>query len=341
MPETKLKEKKQIGYINCVKGYGIWLVVLGHLLDPGMLLKTFIYSFHMPLFFSVYGMTYSRPENFKALLRRLFKRFLSYGVTYIIWALIYCSFSFKNLALVLFGSNESLTAAQSSGVLWFLPCYFIAAAVFEAVMFLLSDRKHGIAAAGVVFAAAAVIGFVLGRHTLVSYRWPWGADIALAASLFCWVGYAVKNYIIPALSSKRLISALVCILGFGLCFLSLLVKTESGYMRMAGADYGNFPLFLLTGISGILASVILMYFIDKKIKILRTVLSCLGTYSLVIMVLQRDFTNFYQSHIPANFDNSAVALCVSFVITAACFAGSYIISRIVPELAGKYRILKK
>lgn len=92
--------KKRLNYIDSIKGFGIWLVVLGHLLDPGNYLKSYIYGFHMPLFFSVYGMTYKCPESVSSLAKRIIKRFFSYGVTYFIWALIYCQFNIRNFCLL-------------------------------------------------------------------------------------------------------------------------------------------------------------------------------------------------------------------------------------------------
>lgn len=56
-------EKKRLEYIDIARGIGIVLVVLGHCLsqlDGG--LRTFIYSFHMPLFFALAGMTHKTIE---------------------------------------------------------------------------------------------------------------------------------------------------------------------------------------------------------------------------------------------------------------------------------------
>lgn len=41
--------------IDIAKGIGIILVVLGHLDTNGQISREFIYSFHMPLFFSFRG----------------------------------------------------------------------------------------------------------------------------------------------------------------------------------------------------------------------------------------------------------------------------------------------
>lgn len=82
--DTNKTKRPRSRYVDGIKGFGIWLIVLGHMLLPQNLFKRYTYGFHVPVFFSVYGMTYTPPENFKELFQRIVKRFFSYGVTYII-----------------------------------------------------------------------------------------------------------------------------------------------------------------------------------------------------------------------------------------------------------------
>ena len=53
---------KRISYIDMAKGIGIILVVLGHSIFPSENLTTWIYSFHMPLFFILSGMLLSHTH---------------------------------------------------------------------------------------------------------------------------------------------------------------------------------------------------------------------------------------------------------------------------------------
>ena len=46
---------KRLDYMDAVKGIGILLVVMGHNLQGIPALTSWIYSFHMPLFFIVTG----------------------------------------------------------------------------------------------------------------------------------------------------------------------------------------------------------------------------------------------------------------------------------------------
>lgn len=56
---NQLVENKRIAYIDIAKGIGILFVMLGHCLySEESPIRLFIYSFHMPLFFVLSGMTY-------------------------------------------------------------------------------------------------------------------------------------------------------------------------------------------------------------------------------------------------------------------------------------------
>ena len=49
----------RIDEIDVMRGIGILLVVIGHVFPAGKRVHTFIYSFHMPLFFIISGMALS------------------------------------------------------------------------------------------------------------------------------------------------------------------------------------------------------------------------------------------------------------------------------------------
>ena len=53
--QTMIKKCPRIEYIDLAKAIGIFLVCLGHTVDPDTQLKTIIYAFHMPLFFILSG----------------------------------------------------------------------------------------------------------------------------------------------------------------------------------------------------------------------------------------------------------------------------------------------
>ena len=51
MKQIGIHNDDRIDTIDIIKGFGILLVIFGHINTEGQLSRFFIYSFHMPLFF--------------------------------------------------------------------------------------------------------------------------------------------------------------------------------------------------------------------------------------------------------------------------------------------------
>ena len=58
-----MNDDTRIGTIDIAKGVGIVLVIIGHALPSDNLLRIFVYTFHMPLFFILAGMV-MKPANY-------------------------------------------------------------------------------------------------------------------------------------------------------------------------------------------------------------------------------------------------------------------------------------
>ena len=69
----------KVNKVDSLKGFAIILVVLGHIASP---LSSFIYSFHMPLFFIASGFFLNPTNELKSEIiksfKRLFKPFFIY-----------------------------------------------------------------------------------------------------------------------------------------------------------------------------------------------------------------------------------------------------------------------
>lgn len=79
-------ESERIGWVDNLRGIGIFLVVLGHLSLPEIEMKI-IYSFHMPLFFFISGFLFkmNRFEDKKIGIK---KRFSSLIIPYLVFWII-------------------------------------------------------------------------------------------------------------------------------------------------------------------------------------------------------------------------------------------------------------
>ena len=122
---------KRIEWIDTAKGIGIILVIIGHIIPFNNPVCKLIFSFHMPLFFFLSGITYNekRYTSFKLLLKNKARTLI---VPFIITALITIAVNiiipswrvnvtWKNIAeLLLLWDLHGL----NNGPIWFLGCLF-------------------------------------------------------------------------------------------------------------------------------------------------------------------------------------------------------------------------
>ena len=96
---------KRVHYLDYAKGIAIILVVLGHIFSEGNI-KTYIYSFHMPLFFIISGylFNYSNLNSFKEFIYKRINGIL----------IPYCTFSIINILGYYLLSRLSLIALKTN-----------------------------------------------------------------------------------------------------------------------------------------------------------------------------------------------------------------------------------
>ena len=86
-------ERKRIKYIDIARGICILLVVLGHELTWNDSLRYFLYSFHIPMFFALSGMSMGITGEYKLAFDVYLKRNIDRIVKpYIQVSLIYMAF---------------------------------------------------------------------------------------------------------------------------------------------------------------------------------------------------------------------------------------------------------
>lgn len=157
------QDNNRLIWIDWVKALGIFFICLGHFIPSGNVLRIFLYSFHVPLFFVVAGINFKPISDFshlKAYIKKLFFRII---VPYIIWFVLSDALfiilrkdtlhNFITKLLFLDGTTIWNSA------LWFLPCFFIVS-VFVAFISLYT-RKH----------SYVYIGFVLTILSLLLDFW--------------------------------------------------------------------------------------------------------------------------------------------------------------------------
>lgn len=342
--------------IDIAKAIGIMLVILGHmeaLSDP--VWKQFAASFHMPLFFFVYGIVGMPSESTaQEALPFIKKKLMRIMLPYILWSLIYSwnALSVKRLVCIVYGNNKTFAEAG----LWFLPTMFVA----ECISYWVSVMKKRFGywrgyACGLLCGGFGFLMTEIGRHTLLKkYGFPFSFDIALTAVVFVLVGNVCKAfYLDKIVRSPRKSKGIICIASLVLFLLVFILSrvnscfiVDDAYTRvvMARANYGLYPLFILSGVLGSMATLLL----STVLKPFR-LLDYIGKNSLLYMCTNHICITAFMFLLgkaisvdalstPERFGICMLALCA---VTAMCTALSMVINRWAPILNGKMDVERK
>ena len=135
-------QQKRLDYLDMAKGIGIFLVILGHIEYIQEDTLKWISSFHMPLFFVVGGiLAYLKRDTGRSAFDTIGSRIQGVLTPYLSFSLILLAMntitSIRNpetlSGTVLAKQYIDTFTGYGVHILWFLPAYFIAGAVFALV----------------------------------------------------------------------------------------------------------------------------------------------------------------------------------------------------------------
>lgn len=332
----------RIAYIDIAKALGIFLVILGHTVSSNTLYKEILYAFHMPLFFLLSGVLIKPKESYNAMTWCTFlkKRFSQLMIPYILFGLVYSSFSFKNLAFLLYGTRETLIHAGTLTSLWFLPVLFVANIIVEIVLHICHKRLwyH--------YAIAIIIIFIIGMvfphfHKLGNL---WGIDIAFVAAFFMLLAKSFRPFFDKMAEHLKLSSTVffLCIVIFTIIL--PLNHTDVGYVLMANAIYGNHFIFVFTAIVGCL-SVLAASMVMVKCRLDYKCITFVGQNTLGIFLVHKPFVELGRKlalFCGFDYNNLIIALIIAFASLLFSLIVIRIIDNYVPVFLGystsKYKV---
>ena len=342
--------------LDSLRGFGILLVVWGHISRSAGLVS-WIFSFHMPLFFIISGMLFHERQfldSFKKKVARLLIPYLFFGiVTFAYWALIERLFRGGSGFVVNALTNIFLARAGTSNypqnaVLWFLPCLFVTEMLFLGT-FTLVKSKRAIRHDWAVAATLATVSFlsIMVMHSfglpIDWLRLPWALDILPFSMLFYCIGYLLSRFLMPCMrkfrpqASLHVVYAVIGMAGLGLLW--VFDELTGLSVNLNGASTSNPFWMLCAALLGFISSLMLCVAIDCRL------LQFLGRASLTIMCVHEPVKRaliFVMAKIlgmntGALRANLACAMLVTVITVAICVAVHLILDRFVPVLIGNSR----
>ncbi|MDD6022818.1 MAG: acyltransferase family protein [Oscillospiraceae bacterium] len=250
MEELQPASGNRVTYIDFARGLTMLTVIWGHIMLEGIT-NVFVYSFHMPVFFFLSGMVFSkeRYDGVFALIRRRWKTLiLPYIIaSFISWAwwALRCVILSEPPASYFRPLMQTFIAQGSGGYLIHnVPLWFVTSLFWMEVLYWFLSKCRWKLCLGLSL-LCGLAGVLLMEYTELPSVLPWSLEVTLAAMPF----YAFGNLCarIPNLSQriqrKPLAAVSVVVVSV---ILVVLVASKNGHVTMAQAKLGN-PILFYTG----------------------------------------------------------------------------------------------
>lgn len=268
--------KERIAWIDMSKGIGIILVMIGHM-ETTEALRTYIFSFHMPLFFFISGYVFSVKDSFIEFVWKKFKSLiLPYLYFSVIDMLILMICKEKSFTL-LNGIEKTLLGYGIDAALWFLVCAFFTEVGFYVLTKVLKDNILKLMLFALV---CSVIGYFLSIYRVELF---WKINAVMFSVLFFSFGQFIKKYDIinRIMRTNKVIQIEVfsasAVVSIVFCFANYMVFFK--HVDMKNNFVGNYLFFYLSAIGGIISIVLFANFIKWS-----RILDYFGRNTLIIML---------------------------------------------------------
>lgn len=313
----------------------MWLVILGHAFaDRSHPVRNYIYSFHMPLFFFISGLTYKRSSlGFGKFLKKKAIAFLlpylaiNIFVGLIKYLLHFTIHIYNDLSLsrmlkgMLIGDGANAPCIQS----WFLLTLFLTEIIFYCLDRLMRSEK-GLFISSLIVAA---LGWGYSRFWFFGFLF-WHLDVAFFAVIFFWFGYFFKNCLAGKIQQMpNLWKWMICIAAMAL---GISLQLLNGRVSMNSSFYGRIYLYIPSVLASLMGYAFLSMLLLKNSRILVGV----GKYSMFYLGYHAFVLTILKNFLPFLFNHWYLVVIVS----AFCLLINYFPAKLgteyVPVLVGKW-----
>ena len=331
--------KERVKWVDVLRGIAMFFVIFGHaFVSKDNFIRTYIYSFHMPLFFLISGLTYKKSElKFKEFFfkkcKNLLLPYLFINIFVFIVKLIlqyslglYNVNLLKSLGSFFIGLGKDLPCIQS----WFLISLFIVEILFYLIQRFAKNEK--ITVLSVVLLAAA--GFILSVFSF-SFLQVLHIGASLIGLLFFALGYYFTNQIrvIDKFINKK-ISILVPVVFLPLGFFTAFIN---GRISMNDNHYNNILLFLISSLLSILSLII----ISEKISKFDFLFSYVGKYSLFFFGYHGFVLTVFRKYLPIFVSNNVLTFLTAVITILIMFPLAKPVVEHIPILVGRIKDKKR
>ena len=291
--------KVRIEWLDALKCIAMYLVIIAHAcrVTEGYAYRAYIYTFHMPLFFIISGMTFylqvrnkvwTFPNMLKNKAKGILWPYLTLNLISIpLWMINFRLLSHSDETLgelfyaMIYSNQKEMNSA--SNATWFLLTLFLGLMVFFVVIKVCEKIEWRIVLFGLAF---GLFGFWLSDEVPSDMYLPWHLDVVSVVEMLLMIGYVFLSHIeqvnkVFAGNARKIVGIIIfAAIGF-------IAADHNGRISMSLNRYSDPVIFMITMLSFSMAC-ILFAMLLPKLKIF----SFVGRNTIVYLGLHSFFFRF-------------------------------------------------
>ena len=279
MGQEVKQAKKRVMFVDVAKGITIFLVIVGHVVEPGIV-RNIIFSFHMPLFLITSGF-FHKDRTFKEELKNVFLRLLLPTLVVLFVVNVISGLNTMDLPASLLHALKVIVGGRTHAAKIVFDfgtanvCWFIYLLVGIRLLFNLNKKisKDNDLLLGLIILVEALVGYLLGIN---GYWLAWVADITLVGILFYFAGYILNKYkVLEKICSSKLSLLLLLVIW--------VVGIKFAPIELAVRAYPCGFWSIIVAIAGSIVVLKISMLIEKYLKLCTKILAWAGKNSLYIL----------------------------------------------------------
>lgn len=302
MESNLMQQKERLNWLDYAKAIGMVLVVYGHA-SGGDFFKDWLYSFHMPLFFFLAGITMKGKEiSYCVYIKKRVKQLLIPWTAYMFLDFAYQLFGIlflnKEVDMLhkMIGIFVQIRGTDYSTGSWFIPLLFGVEVLVGGII--RSSKKQQ----SVYVILLAIIGFLYAEF--VGVVLPWGVDVIPVIVPYVYIGYCYKVKCKEPITTNSILRIFIIVLAlmFNVGANLINITILGTQVDMYTMSYGNPILYYMSALAGVILIVYLCKgFLQKRdITFLKWIgkntlhIYCLHSY---IILIGKKICNYIQQFI--------------------------------------------
>lgn len=319
-----------------MRGFLMLLVIFGHISSAGI---GYIYSFHMPAYFFLTGMTFTFNKE-QNVIRFTLKKFFELMVPYFALSLYVAPLrewlehlgevknqGFVDLIIGTLYSNGDSGYKMASNTLWFIPCLFLTSLIF---FFIQKSTKNKTPL--VVISCILLTAVAWGLHLNTGSGGVMHYKGAIFSVLFVAAGYVFAGKIIKINKWIHIKRAGAFLLSLVMIAVAVKLSEKNGYVSIIRNDYDSLILFYTCALLSIIGITLLFMMGSRSESFMKLAkpFEVVGKITLPYIAFQVPLAKLIWYYMPDTFGTKELPWAI--LQTAILFFGMIPLAKLIDKI---------